>query len=484
MRRVSLPAWEADFRKLKLAWSALSLAQQFALAAVVVLGCGMTFLGAWVGNRIENGVVQNTAAGAALYINSFVGPHVRELSTQSRLLPQSVEALDKLLKDSPLGSKVLGIKVWLPDGSIVYSNKPELIGRSYPLSPGLKRAVNGAIVGEYNDLDDEENELERALGVPLLEIYSPIRALSSGQLVAVAEFYEEASYLGRAVRRARLQTWYVVALVTMAMLSVLFAIVRRGSRTIHSQQQALHDRIGELSNLLSQNEMLRRRIDDILRRSVDTNDLLLRRVGSELHDGPAQLISLGLLRLDTLRQAPGADAKGDAAENFERIRSALNESLTEIRNISAGLALPELEVVTTADAIRMAVRSHEKRYGVTARCDVTDLPDVTTALKACVYRVTQEGLNNGFRHAGGAGQAVSACEVDGKLQVQIADAGPGFDVEAALKRARGLGLIGIRDRVAALGGTLDIESELGKGTRLTMRFEIAKHSACSARDSV
>src|SRR5262249_58909448 len=124
-------------------------------------------------------------------------------------------------------------------------------------------------------------------------------------------------------------------------LSILFRIVRTGSATISSQQKALRERISELSRLLSQNEDLRHRVDEINRRSVETHDLILRRVGAEMHDGPAQLISLALLLLD----APPPQAPVQCAElpreDYVKIHSALSDALTGIRKMSAGRSLSQ-----------------------------------------------------------------------------------------------------------------------------------------------
>lgn len=455
-------------------WSALNLAGQFAIAALIVLGCGMTVFGIWVSNRIEKGVLQNTASGAALYINSFVEPHVRELAKAPTLRPQSEQALDSLLKDTPLGRRVVGIKVWAPDGTIVYSNMKNIIGRKYPLTERLQAALRGEISAEFNALDDEENELERTLGVPLFEIYSPIRGATSNSVIAVAEFYEEASLLQTELRKARLQSWYIVALVTLAMLSVLFGIVRTGSQTIAAQEQALRDRIAELSTLLAQNEALHRRIDEIHRRSVETNDLVLRRIGLELHDGPAQLISLALLRLDALRPKARNSSEAVPMDDFERIRSALVDSMAEIRNMSAGLTLPELNNVTPAEALALAARTHERRTGTTVNCELDGLPPhLSNALKACLYRFAQEALNNAFRHGGGKGQTVRGTCADNILRVEVSDTGPGIESATAKRKdEHRLGLTGMRDRVESLGGTLEVQSQPGAGTRLTARFKL------------
>lgn len=219
---------------------------------------------------------------------------------------------------------------------------------------------------------------------------------------------------------------------------------------------------------------MRREFDETLRRSVETNDLILRRVGADLHDGPAQLISLALLRLDSLDPRLRNRSAKPPVDDYERIRSALTDSLTEIRNLSAGLALPELEALSPGDTLRIAVQRHERRTGMKVKCQIDGLPPrLPVPLKAGLYRVVQEGLNNAFRHAQGVGQSVrSSCEA-GVIQLVVSDAGPGFRFEDKMPDGEGLGLKGMRDRVASLGGVLEIRSAPGEGTRLTARFKIA-----------
>src|SRR4029453_880410 len=170
--------WTRSFHRLTAKWSALNLSAQFAVAALVVLVCGMAVFGMWVSNRIENGVLQSTASGVSLYINSLVEPHVRELNKSARLKPDSESALDALLRDTPLGRKVVGIKVWSSDGTIIYSSKKDMIGRKFPLSDRLRAAFGGRISSEFKEISNDNNEFRRDMGAPLLEIYSPIIATS------------------------------------------------------------------------------------------------------------------------------------------------------------------------------------------------------------------------------------------------------------------------------------------------------------------
>jgi signal transduction histidine kinase len=467
-------SWMAPIDRIGARWSALNLAAQFALAALLVLGCGMTVLGMWVTSRIEKGVLEYTAVGVATHINSIVEPHLRFVGGSASLRPGSEQAIEALLQSAPLGHKLNGLGVLTVDGVMMYSDRREMIGRRFPTGDRFAAALRGEVSAEFNALGKRLGSQPGA-DQPLLEIYSPITVPGSSTVIAVAKFYEDASSLQAELRNVRLQSWYVVALVTLAMLSILFGIVRNGSETISNQQRALRDRIAELSASLAQNEVLRTRIDEIHRRSVETNDLVLRRIGLELHDGPAQLISLALLRLDALRPKSKPTASDVPMDDLERIRSALVDSLAEIRNMSAGLTLPELDAITPSEALAQAARIHERRTSTPVSVHVDALPPhLSNALKACLYRFAQEALNNAFRHGGGKGQSLLGACQDDVLKVVVSDAGPGFMANGnSRKDENRLGLTGMRDRVASLGGTLDVQSEPGRGTQLTAQFKLA-----------
>jgi signal transduction histidine kinase len=465
--------WHTLVEHLMARWAGLSLAGQFIAAAMTVMICTMTVYGLWLDERIRAGVVHNTASGATLYINSAIEPHLQSLTSDSVLNAKARRALDMLFMTPPVGGKVAAIKIWARDGTVLYSNRKDIVGKTFPVTKRLANAWNGAVSAQLEDVRDADNALERELQGPLLEIYAPVREIGSDRIIAVVEFYQVADQLVLELRQARAQSSLVVALLTLAMLSVLFAIVRRGSRTIESQQNALRERISQLSGLLSQNEALRQRIDDLYVRSAETHEAFLRRVGHELHDGPAQLIALALLRLDALRPKPGHDEGKEA--DYERIRNALVDALGDIRSISAGLILPELEDASPAEVLRLAARNHERRTGTRVRCEVDSLPlRLSPVLKSCLYRFTQAALNNAYQHAGGTGQAVSGTHRNGVVEIAVSDAGPGFLPEARNVNGTRLGLITMRDRVVSLGGTFDLATAPGAGTRLTARFEVSE----------
>jgi signal transduction histidine kinase len=448
-----------------------SLAAQFTVAAAVVILITMTILGRWVAARIESGVLTNTAAAAALYMDRFIEPHVQELASRDDLTPASRQALAELVKTRGFKRHIAAIKIWRPDGTIVYSDRDSLIGVRLPLSDSLKKAVTGTIVPEFDHLDDEENEAERGLGLPLLEIYAPLRQAETDRIIAVAELYQVAGGLEQELSWARLESVIIVSGLALVMLGTLAGIVGRGSQTIVQQQQALNARIGDLSQSLAVNKELRERLADANRRVTESGEQFLRRVSAELHDGPVQLLGLVLLRLDDVSAEAHDKDPARGGETLTIIRGALRDALSEIRGLANGFALPELESLKLTDALELAINNHQRRSGTTVSVSFPpELPCTPISVKTCAYRFVQEGLNNAFRHAGGAGQHVAVAWDGVRLEISVSDKGPGLPQGASGTLKGGIGLSGMRDRIESLGGTMIVEAAEGQGARLRASF--------------
>ena len=465
-------------------WSELTLFRQFVLATSLVLFGGMLAIGTWVVDRIQNGVVQSVAATAALYTDSLIEPRVQELIGSDTLSPQNRKALDALLLPHLAGKSIVAFKVWKGD-TIVYSSEADLIGRSFPASALRHQAWTGVVSAEFNGLGEEDDARERALNLPILEVYAPVRESGTNRIIALAETYEVALALEERLGTARVESWIVVFAATLMMLALQAAIVQRGSRTIDQQRDALNDRIDALSRLLRENETLRENASQANRRVTEMNERYLRRLGADLHDGPVQLLGTSLLRLDslshTVSKADGATV-AEADQDIQVIRDALMESLEEIRNMSGGLAPSEIEKLSLAETLELVARRHVRRTGQTIHFAAGALPTkIPFSLKTCLYRFAQEGLNNAFRHANGEGQAVTATYDDGTLEVVVSDTGPGLNGSESSAGARGgQGLVGLRDRVESLGGGFFIDSKPGSGTCLKARFSVASdnHEPC------
>jgi signal transduction histidine kinase len=458
-------AHRRTFEGVRRQWTALTLARQFSLAGGAVLLAGMAVIGLWVTRQIEEGVTRNAATATALYVDSVIAPLLPDVRGEEALPEGARRALDETLSQGALGRRLASFKIWREGGLIAYSSEPELIGRRFEPTDNLERAWSGQVTAEFDELEDEENVLERAEGVPLLEIYSPLREPWSGEVVAVAEFYEVADDLQRDLLAARTRSWLVVAAVTLGMMGLLSGIVLRGSNMITAQRGALERRIAELSRLLAQNEELRLRVQQASSRAVALNERYLKRISADLHDGPAQLLALASLRLGDSRVASGAG-------ELDAIRTHLDEAMREIRDICRGLVLPHIEAMDLPQLLGAAVGAHEQRTGTSVALRLPETAvSLTPSEKICVYRFVQEGLSNAFRHAGGRGQSVAAAVSNGALTVTVADRGGGFDV--GMGDGEGLGLAGLRERIESLGGRLDVESS-PSGTRLSMNLRPAE----------
>jgi signal transduction histidine kinase len=452
-------------------WRKCSLAARFTIVATIVVGISMAILGRWVANRIETSVITNTATAAALYMDRFVEPLVQELATGPDIGDQARDALSKLVKSSMFKRQVIAVKIWRPDGTIAYSNFEGLIGKRFPVSDVLAKALSGTVAPEFNHLGEEESLGELALGKPLLEIYSPIRQTNTARIIAVAEFYQLAESLARQLELARLEGFMMVGGLSLLMLAALIGIVRQGSRIIANQQIALNGRIDDLSKSLTLNQELRERVAEANRRATESGERFLRRVSAELHDGPVQLIGLALLRLDSIGTSQRRkDVEAAPDDTLEIIRGALKDAMCEIRGLSHGLALPELEKLSFLEALDLAITNHERRSGTSVAVNFPEhLPAVPASIKTCAYRFVQEGLNNAFRHANGTGQRVLVSSNGVKLDIEVSDEGHGLS-ETDVSGADGLGLAGMRDRIESLGGSMIITGVPGQGTRLQVSF--------------
>jgi signal transduction histidine kinase len=448
----------------------LSLANQYLIASFLVLIVTTVGMGMWVGAQIANGVLDRTAGITALYVDSIIAPSLQSLATSSRLSPNDVASLDRLLTTTDLGQRIVTFKVWTLDGTVLYSDDQRLVGRKFSLDGGLAQAVQGDVSAELSDLNDPENALERERFTRLLQVYVPVRERSTGRVLCVAEFYQLPDDLDNAIAGARLRSWGVVIAAALLTYVLLASIVKRGSDVIEQQKTDLRDKVSALTTLLTQNAHLRERIHQAASRATAINEQALRRIGGDLHDGPGQSLALALLRLDAV-QVRVARSK-PIAEDFDVVKHAVEEALRETRQISAGLRLPELAPLSVADVVERVVRTHTRLTGAPVIVQIGALPDdVPLAVKIALFRSLQETLSNSVRHARGIGVTADVVGESGFLNLVVSDHGPGFDPKQVGTDGH-LGLAGMREQVELLGGDFSISSAAGRGTTIRARWPL------------
>lgn len=419
---------------------------------------------------IERSFLQHAASATALYVDSVIAPILPDMRTAQRLDDVIALSLDETLGAGKLGERLVSFRLWRRDGTILYSDRAELVGKQFPARESLKRAFSGEIVAEYGEANNTESDYEKSLSVPLLEIYSPVLQPWTGEVVAVSEFYENVPDLAQSLLLARLKGWAAVAVVTLGLFVTLAAIVLRGSATIEAQRLALKERVEELARLAAKNEALVVRVQDASERATAFNERFLRRLGADLHDGPAQLVAFAALRLGSriLRDRNVSSEK--KASELDVIKASLADAMEEIRTISGGLAIPHVETADLHEVLKAVVKAHEQRTKTKVKLEYSALrPALNADDKICVFRFVQEALSNAYRHAGNKGTAVSQRWEDNLLVIEVTDEGPGFDLES-IPRDR-LGLTSLRQRVEGMGGKLTIETSSG-GTLVSMTLRV------------
>jgi signal transduction histidine kinase len=368
--------------------------------------------------------------------------------------------------------QIIVFRIW-KDNTVVYSDRKEDIGKALQPTEALARAWNGHVAGQLDRLSDEHNPGTLPSGLPVLELYTPVRQQGSDRVIAIAEVYEMVPALKNELSRVKLQAGLLLGAVTFAVVALSYGIVDSGSRMIERQRISLEQRIADLSAVLSESEEAHKRVNPANERVTESDERFLRGISADLHDGPLQLLGLTLLRLDELREVVTTPAR-ESSEKIDQIgliRDLLAETMQDIRHISAGLGPPDIDNVSLREALQVAVERHQHRTRTSVRCEFNGSErHIAFPLKACLYRFVQEALSNTYRHADGRGQAVLALCDGAKIEVSVVDEGPGL--AAGMGSGAGQGLSGLCGRIESLGGTFELYSVMGKGTRLTASFNI------------
>jgi PAS domain S-box-containing protein len=248
-----------------------------------------------------------------------------------------------------------------------------------------------------------------------------------------------------------------------------------------------------LSPVSSEGEMLviasvrdvteRRRLRHFGAAALHAAEAERKRIARELHDDTAQRISALLLRLRMLER----EAQGRGVQlGLEGFRDELAACGDGVRRIARGLRPPELEDAGVVAALRAHARSLRDGSGLAVEVEADPVDDLLDQQgRLAVYRIVQEALANVIRHSGAFSARVSVRRDGETVVVEVSDDGRGF-AEGTVSQTLGggLGLIGMEERAAGLGGRVRVESTQGKGTRVTVVLPIAPAGAAQGTFAV
>ncbi len=217
-------------------------------------------------------------------------------------------------------------------------------------------------------------------------------------------------------------------------------------------------------------------LERLSQRMVRQHEDERRRLSLSLHDETAQVFAAVKMQLGIVRERvdPGLGAVVD------RALALVDSGLRGVRNITNDLRPALLDDLGLQPALRSLVAEFGGREGLPITFDGAEtLPVLSDDAEVALYRAVQEALSNVARHAAGASVHVTLSNARGRVRLVIEDAGPGFAGELVLARAAAsghLGIVGMRERMAGLGGHVDVRSSEGTGVRLEIDLPAGEDS--------
>jgi two-component system NarL family sensor kinase len=415
------------------------------VAGILVVLAAVTIGGSLAARRLaEREAVNDAAQIADVLAETVIQPELSDALFAGS--PVAQRRFDQLVSDRVLGDNVVRVKIWSPEGKVIYSDQPELVGRTFPLE-SKERAVlrDPRTVAEISDLDRAENSLDREIGDKLVEVYRPVWT-STGQ-EALFEIYAPYDEVGQRTG----QLWRGFAGVTLS--SLLLFVVLVAPLVWH---------------LLSRVRRSQRQREVLLQRAVDASDAERRRIAASLHDGPVQdLAATSFVIAGATAHAESAGRAG-LAEELRSVAGSVRTSIRALRSLLVDIYPPSLAQAGLPVALTDLAQS-VRAPGLTVL--VEPVEDAELHLRPeqerLVYRVAQETLRNAAKHAGPCTVRVALHREDGDVVLDVADDGRGFDPGATLADPEHdhFGVRLLADLAADAGATLAVASAPGAGTR-------------------
>jgi signal transduction histidine kinase len=214
-------------------------------------------------------------------------------------------------------------------------------------------------------------------------------------------------------------------------------------------------------------------LEGLSARLVEAQEEERRSISRELHDEVGQSLGALLVEVGQLSKLVPPDDSVTQAQ-ITHIKSVAETAVKSIRDIALLLRPPMLDDLGLIPALEWQAREISRRSDMEVEVHSENVSeDLGDETKVTVYRLVQEALNNAATHASAKNAKVTVAQASDKITIEVTDDGHGFNPE----RQRGMGILGMEERVRRLGGNLTIESAPGKGA--TVKAELPLHHADS-----
>ncbi len=440
------------FQRLWLKLRSLSISVQFLIAASLIVFGLMTGVSFFVAAQVEQAAQNAAGSAGAVRMQALVAPLIERSETGDfRFDDVFQNKITSLIGQGPPGQRIMNIKIWSADGRQIYppgATEPPALFDELEQALAGQTVVSRTTVAKHDYSDEEASQ-------SLLEVYGPLVRSSEGDVLLAGEIYEESEVLERQIAETRLTSMAGVFVLSVSMLSLLYLVVRRGARLIEQQRRTLRESLRNAIELSVENNRLRLLADNARVEAGKLNERILDQIGADLHDGSVQLLTLVKLRLSDL-VTPRSDVSPATRDALTKILDLVGSILDEVRNLSAGLVLPELEHTTVDEALQLATKRYLEITGRdTALIGSVGMDLRIPDLSICLYRFVLEGLMNSYRHAHSNTHMVRCSFKRGRLFVAVVDIGqrPVLSSKREVQRAR-LGKVSQKRRIRSFGGRM------------------------------
>lgn len=250
-----------------------------------------------------------------------------------------------------------------------------------------------------------------------------------------------------------------LAITMLAALGLGAALAIFSGRRILAYEREAADHLRDI-------EQARSELKELSTRLVDAQESERRSISRELHDEVGQSLSALLVTLGNMA-AEMPDAR--VSTHLAASRHLAESALRCVRSMALLLRPSMLDDLGLLPALQWQAREISKRTGIAVQVDAEGLPDtLPDEYRTAIYRVVQEALHNCEQHAHAKNARVSLRVHGNALALSVQDDGRGFDVSSV----RGMGLVGMEERISNLDGICNIESEAGKGTLVMARLPL------------
>jgi len=267
-------------------------------------------------------------------------------------------------------------------------------------------------------------------------------------------------------------------------------VATRGSQRFSSKDSSLLASVAHQIAVAVENATLYRELEqkealrgELLRKVISAQEEERKRIARELHDETSQALAALAVALETASVAPARDVE-EVKTRIAGIKPLAVRMLEEVRKLTLDLRPTVLDDLGLIPAIRWYAENRLKPQGVKVQLETAGIDRrLPPELETVLFRVVQEAVTNIARHAEADNVVISLDISQSSVVIEVEDDGKGFDLTALSRtpdKGRGLGLMGMRERVALFSGSLTIETSPGAGTQL--RIEVPLEGAKNGKD--